>query len=245
MISAELKNVPQHVEQLIRLNDATWPEFLLHGDVRRWSSLYDRFAEFQILWLEDDMVIAAGLTVPFAWNMHPRPPATIDEVVYSAEWPIPAGKGVLCALAALVAPEHRGKGLSREILQSMRDLSAAKALDGLLAPVRPTRKHEFPFEPIESYVSRRDSSGHLWDPWLRVHEMLGGRQLEIARRALTVRGSLEEWERWTGKKFKASGPHVIEGGLVPVVIDREEGVGIYEEPNIWYFHENPARGGSG
>jgi GNAT superfamily N-acetyltransferase len=243
VITSDLERSPHHTESVVQLNDSTWPEFLLHGDVRSWSALYARFAEFQILLLEDDELVAAGLTAPFAWDAASPPPATIDEVVYSATWPLPGDRGVLCALAALVSPEHRGKGLSREVLSGMCDLAAAKGLDGVLAPVRPTRKHECPSESMEVYVLRQDESGQPWDPWLRVHETMGGRRLEVARRAVTVQGTLNEWEEWTGQKFPHSGLYVIEQALVPVMMDCERDVGTYEEPNVWYFHANRHRRG--
>ncbi len=204
--------------------------------MRNWASLYDRFAAFQLLLLEGDVLVGVGHTVPLAWHPGLSTPNTIDEVLSQATWPIEQGQGVLCALAAIVAPEYRRKGVSRLILQGMRKLTARKGLRGLIAPVRPTRKHEFPFEPIEEYASRRDASGRLFDPWLRVHEAVGGRQLGIAPRALTVRATVSEWEDWTGQKFPQSGDYEVPGGLVPVTIDRESDVGEYAEPNVWYFH---------
>jgi hypothetical protein len=61
------------------------------------------------------------------------------------------------------------------------------------------------------------------DPWLRVHEELGGRPTGIARRAVTVRGSVGDWERWTGQRFRTSGKHAVPGALVPVVIRSPRG----------------------
>jgi hypothetical protein len=119
----------------------------------------------------------------------------------------------------------------------MRDLAVKKRLAGVLAPVRPTRKHEFPHEPIESYGDKRDERGRLRDPWLRLHEELGAKQLGIIYRAVTVRGTVRDWEKWTGREFRQSGLHAVEQALVPVRIDRERDIGLYEEPNVWYYHQ--------
>jgi GNAT superfamily N-acetyltransferase len=236
MQTVELGAARNRAEELQALNDSTWPEFLLHGDVRNWSSLYDRFADFQLLLLEKGDLVGAGLTVPLSWQPEQPTPETIDEVLVSARWPLGRGPGVLCALAALVAPEHRGRGLSRRIVREMCGLAARKGLSGVLAPVRPTRKHEYPHESIERYVGLREDTGRTLDPWLRVHRELGGRELGFARRALTVRGTVSEWQTWTGRRFTTSGEHVVSGALVPVRMDLDSDVGEYVEPNVWYFH---------
>lgn len=168
-----LDRAPAFQRDLEHLNDATWPEFLMHGDVRAWSSLYTVFRAFQLVVLDADGIIGAGLTVPFAWAPDESTPQTIDEVVSSAQWPL-EGVGVLCALAVLVTPEHRRRGMSREIL----------------------------------------------------------------------RGSVEDWESWTGQSFGDSGRYAVDGGLVPVRIDLDRNRGEYEEPNVWYFHPAEELGGS-
>lgn len=87
----------------------------------------------------------------------------------------------------------------------MRNLSEINRLQGVLAPVRPNRKHEHPEESIESYADRRDEKGRLADPWLRVHERLGGERLGVALEAVSVIGSIEEWESWTEMRFPVAG----------------------------------------
>jgi GNAT superfamily N-acetyltransferase len=233
-----LSSTPSRAEEVSRLNDSSWPEFLLHGDVRNWSSLYTKFADFQLLFLEQEALVGAGLTVPCAWHPDLPTPETLDEVVYRARWPLEQGS--LCALAALVAPSHRKRGLSREIIMAMMELAGRRGLCGVIAPVRPTRKHEFPFEPIEEYLLRRDEQNRVWDPWVRVHAELGGLRLGIATAAVRVRGTVAEWEEWTGERFSESGDVAVPGGLVPVSVDREADVGEYREPNVWYFHARRA-----
>lgn len=231
-----LNKAPKLSAALKELNDATWPRFLLSADVRNWSSIYSEFQSFQVLALDGNNLVAAGLAVPFEWNVGLPPPSTIDEVVYSARWPHES-TGVLCALGILVRPEYRRQGLSRTILLEMRNLSEINGLQGVLAPVRPNRKHEHPEESIESYADRRDEKGRLADPWLRVHEKLGGERLGVALEAVSVIGSIEEWESWTEMRFPVAGSYSIPEGLVPITIDCEKGQGTYFEPNVWYFHQ--------
>ena len=44
-----LKRNPELAEQVGRLAEEGWPTFLLHGDMTHWSSLFDDFADYQIL----------------------------------------------------------------------------------------------------------------------------------------------------------------------------------------------------
>lgn len=230
-----LDRMPEMSGALKELNDSTWPEFLLRADIRSWSSIYTRFQGFQILALEHSALVAAGLTVPFEWIPGRSLPSTIDEVVYTARWPLMTA-GVLCALGVLVRPMYRRRGISRKILSEMRSLSTAKGLRGVLVPVRPNRKHEFAEESIETYAERRDDKGRVLDPWLRVHEEMGGERLDFIHKSLTVTASIQDWEKWTGMRFSTSGSHCIPDGLAPITIDLEGNLGTYREPNVWYFH---------
>ncbi len=57
--------------------------------------------------------------------------------------------------------------------------------------------------------------------------------------ALTVVGTVAEWEAWTGMAFPESGRYVVPGALQPVAIDRERDLGRYDDPNIWMRHPDP------
>jgi len=62
-----LDRKPRLADAVRRLDAASWPEFLHHGDLRHWDALFDAFAPFQVLLCEpDDRLVAAGHTVPVA-----------------------------------------------------------------------------------------------------------------------------------------------------------------------------------
>ena len=140
----------------------------------------------------------------------------------------------LCAVVAGIAPPYRGKGLSSLLLRRMAGLAAAHGLDSMIAPVRPTWKERYPLTPIERYVLWRREDGFPYDPWLRTHERVGAELLEVAPLSMTVAGSREEWEQWTGLQFPEDGEYIVPGGLVPVRF--EAGRGTYVEPNVWMRH---------
>ncbi len=47
--TSSLKQRPDLEEQVHRLNGESWPTFLLHSDMTHWGSLFDDFADHQIL----------------------------------------------------------------------------------------------------------------------------------------------------------------------------------------------------
>lgn len=53
---------------------------------------------------------------------------------------------------------------------------------------------------------------------------------------MRIKGTIAEWESWTGMKFPDSGDYIVPGTLVPVRIDRNNDTGLYIEPNVWMHH---------
>jgi hypothetical protein len=236
---------PAHGAAARDLGARTWPRFLQHADVRRWGSLFDRFADWQILMLDEEGgLLAVGHTVPLRWSGHEEDlPRSIDEIVHRAHvdlerWAEPT---TLSAVAAIVRPGARGRGLSKLLVSSMVSLAERAKLRELIAPVRPTSKQEHPHVPMEEYLSWKQASGLPFDPWVRVHARLGAATLGLIPKAMTVEGSVAEWEEWTGLRFPISGAYEVPGALVPVRIDLEKGRGLYEEPNVWMLHRVPRR----
>ena len=118
----------------------------------------------------------------------------------------------------------------------MRSLAAERGVRSLVAPVRPTLKSSYPLTPFEEYVGWKRDDGSPFDPWLRVHWRLGAEFLKIAPATVTVIGTVADWQEWTGISFPESGEYVVPGALQPIMIDREENVGRYEDPNVWMLH---------
>jgi len=107
----------------------------------------------------------------------------------------------------------------------------------LIAPVRPNAKDRYPLTPMDRYVEWVTDEGLPFDPWLRVHARQGARIVKVCHRAMTIAGSIAQWEQWTGMRFPESGPYIIPGALNPVDFDVEADTGVYVEPNVWMVHE--------
>jgi hypothetical protein len=178
--------------------------------------------------------------VPFAWDVHSRtlPPGGVDAVLSQGLSMLREGCAptAASALMIVVAPERLGQGCSALCIRAMADAVRARGLADLVAPVRPTQKHRYPLAPMARYARWRRADGSHFDPWLRVHERVGGELVGVAAAAMTVRGSVREWEEWTEMAFPETGHYVLPGGLVPVEIDMERGEGLYVEPAVWVRH---------
>lgn len=208
--------------------EGIWPQFLLHDAIadRYWDRLYTDAADFQFALVDGEDVVAEGNCIPVAGQ-----PAQWRDAFLGA-FERGGAPDRLCALAIVVSPRHRGRGVSSLMLEHMRGLAAA--FGRLVAPVRPTQKERYPLIPIEVYARwRRDDGTHV-DPWIRVHERAGGVLAGTAEEAMLIEGSSEDWREWTGLEFRDDGDYVVPGALAPVCV--RAGNGVYREPCVWLDH---------
>ncbi|SDW49706.1 hypothetical protein SAMN05421504_101748 [Amycolatopsis xylanica] len=232
---------PDLWEHRIRAVDV-WPEYQTRGEaVQRWWSLLDEeFADFQFVLHDDetDRVVAQGYAGPLAWDGDEKSlPAGFDAAIERVFCEGGAGATALCALAAEIPRAERGNGLAALIMSGMRSLAARHGFGHVVVPVRPSWKARYPLTPIERYVHWRREDGLFLDPWMRVHERLGGRAGAPVARSFRVTGTVAEWESWTGMAFPDSGYYIFPEGLAPVWIDRAADTGEYWGPNVWMVHE--------
>jgi GNAT superfamily N-acetyltransferase len=227
---------PELLDRRAELGD-TWHEFMYHDAVanRLWNRQYEDYPDLQ-LWLvdDDDRLLAESNAVAIPFGPGELPDAGWDaalERAFEGETP-----KAVSAIAITIGVDHRGKGLSKTMLDAMTKTVAARGVSDLVAPVRPSLKHRYPLTPIERYVDWRREDGQLLDPWLRVHESAGARLVGVASESMRISGTVAEWEDWTKLLFPESGTYVVPGALVPVEIDRERDVGVYVEPNVWMHH---------
>ena len=224
-----------------RLHGVAWPAFL-HDDVVSavWPRLYSDFPDYQIALCDrSGKVVAVGNTIPFAWDGTIRglPNRIVDVIMRGIEARERRRRPTaLSALAAIVDPRLRARGLSTTLVEAMRDLATAHGLDALVAPVRPSHKGHYPLASMARYAGWTRPDGAPFDPWLRVHWRLGARILRIAPRANTVKATVAEWEERAGLSFPESGRYVVPGAFQPIVVDRKRDRVRYVEANVWMLH---------
>ena len=224
------------IDELNEINQKVWPEFMLHWNCSAWSHLFSTFADHQILLINKGKLIAYGHTIPIYWgenitNVPDNLKTLIENGVETKEKGLKPN--ILLALAAVVSPKYKGEGLSYEIVRLMKELCIEKKYDSLIVPVRPTLKPKYPLISIENYAYWKNEDGSAFDPWLRVHDKLGGKILKTAEKSMVITGKIKEWEEWSNTKIPESGKYIIEGALNPLEINYDQDIGIYYDPCIW------------
>ena len=218
------------------LSQQTFPEFMHHNEPggRWWGLLYDRFPAFQVALLDADELVAEGHSLPVPWDGSvsglPRGWDEAFELGMTSQEPATA----LSALAISVRPSRQGEGLAACMIEAFRDAARAEGLGDVIAPVRPTLKEQYPLIPIERYVAWRRGDGAHFDPWLRVHERVGGEIIATAPESMLIEAPVAEWEEWTGMRFPEDGTYVFPGALAPLEVKGESGRHV--EPNVWVRH---------
>jgi GNAT superfamily N-acetyltransferase len=219
-----------------RLSRTTFPEYMHHNEpgARYWGRLYEDFPDFQLALLDGDELVAELHSVPTPWDgsTGDLPAGWDDAFLRAFESGRPAD--VLCALAISVHPECQSRGLAAHMLNEMRAAASRAGLRELIAPVRPTLKPRYPLIPIQEYMSWRRSDGAHFDPWIRVHERVGGEILAPSPESMFIEAPVADWEEWTEMRFPADGAYVVPGMLAPLHV--RDGVGRHVEPNVWLRH---------
>jgi hypothetical protein len=137
-------------------------------------------------------------------------------------------------VAISVRPDRRNQRLSSRMLEEMRAAARRAGLRELIAPVRPTLKERYPLIPIERYMEWRREDGSHFDPWIRLHERIGGEIFAPAPRSASVAAPVADWQEWTGMAFPEDGEYVVPEMLATLVV--VAGVGTHVEPNVWIRH---------
>jgi GNAT superfamily N-acetyltransferase len=210
-----------------------FPEYMNHNAMgwKYWGRLYSDFPDFQLAAVDGDALIGEvhALTLPVARDELPQ---GWDDAF---ERGMEAGGGNVASLLAIsVKPAARGKGVPNALIAAVRDAARDSGLDSVLAPVRPTLKHRYPLIPIERYVGWRREDGSHFDPWIRVHERVGGAIVAPAPQSMLIEAPVSDWHEWTGMELPEDGTYVVPGMLAPLVV--LDGVGMHVEPNVWMRH---------
>ncbi len=218
------------------LSSQVFPEFMHHNAMgpRYWNRLYVEFPAFQQALLDGEEVVAEAHAVPIPWDgtVAGLPPGWDAAFALGMDGGLEAT--ALSMLVISVAPSRQGERLGGRMLELSRDAASEAGLSSVLAPVRPTLKDRYPLIPIERYVEWRRADGAHFDPWLRLHERMGGEILTAAPESMVIDEPVEDWERWTGLAFPEDGDYVVPGMLSPLVV--RGGRGRHAEPNVWVSH---------
>ena len=220
-----------------------WEPFMTESEVanRMFPRAHTDWPDHQLVLLDAaGAVVATSNAMPLAWDGTDADlPATWDEQVLRSATDVDAGRAptTLGAMLIVVGRHVRGGGLSGVMLQAMQAACRAAGYRAVIACVRPTEKHRYPLIPIERYATWTRDDGLPFDPWIRLHVRIGGRIVRAAPYSMAIRGSIADWETWTGLSFPGSGDYIVPTATSPVTIDRERDEGVYFDQNVWVVHD--------
>ncbi|MEA2087205.1 MAG: GNAT family N-acetyltransferase [Candidatus Caldatribacteriota bacterium] len=238
MIVEKLSDNKKLVDVINKLHSEPWPVYLSEDSLvkKYWQRLYQVYPEYQLLFRINSEYIGVANSAPIYWNGNiDNLPTGFDEaietIIEENEKP-----NTLCGLAVVISKEHLGKGISSKIINNLKKLAKSYGYSNLIFPVRPTLKSQYPTIPMDNYI-KWEKDNLPFDPWLRVHIKIGGEILKVANPSMIVRGTVSDWQRWTGMYFGESNKYIIQGALNPVNIDLGSDLGEYIEPNVWVGHK--------
>ena len=221
------------------------PAFLDHDDAvaQYWPLLAETFPANQFCLVEQasGQTVGLGHSIPVAFQG-----AWVDLPAEGLDWVLEQGfhdrtvghsPTLVSALYIEIAASRRGHHLSAHMLAVLRQMAHAQGFNHLIAPVRPSLKSRYPLIPVTEYMQWQHADGLPFDPWLRVHVRAGGHIIQACPRAMTVRGSCQQWTTWTGVEMPGEDNYIIPHGLVPVSVRGTTGE--YIEPGIWVVHQLP------
>jgi len=231
------------LEDLFRGYADVWAPFMLEDPIANeaFDLAFEAWPDHQYLLIDgDERLVARANAMPLSWDgTEADLPEGWDAQVLRSRDDRESGTApnTLGAMLILVPPARRGTGAAGTMLETFRASARAAGFRAVIASVRPTEKERYPLTPIDRYATWTRADGLPIDPWIRLHVRLGGRIVRAAPRAMTIRGSIADWESWTGLVFPESGRYVVAGGTSPVSIDRDRDEGVYYDENVWIVHD--------
>src|SRR2546425_7042390 len=150
-----LSEEPALRERFSEFHRQAWPRFLHEGNGAGplWSKIYTDFADFQFgLWEETGVLVAVGNSIPLICDgskadVPPNIPEILERgVAVKRDDRRPTA---LSALAAIVDPAHRGRGLARRGIETMAEIARPHGPKTLGAAGRPLRKQPYPLTALE------------------------------------------------------------------------------------------------
>ncbi len=222
---------------------AVWPEFMrAHEQASELFGHADRdWPDFQLA-----LTDAAGAFVAIANSMPLHWDGTDDGL--PAGWIEQGLRGVadrdagrapdtLGAMQIVVRPDLHGGGLSGTMVEAMKAAARSAGFRAVIACLRPTWKDRYPLAAIDHYARWTRADGQPFDPWIRLHVRLGGRIVRGSPESMTMRGSVADWESWSGMSLPATGEYVIPRATSTLSIDRERDTGVSDDVNVWVVHD--------
>jgi len=239
----KISNFKDHKDLQYEVTKDLWPEFMFHDSIsnKYWKELFSFYPDFQYSLKSKGEILGIGNSIPLFWNkdFNQLPERGWDWALKKCieDKNKEIKPNTLCGLQIAVAKDHQNKGVSTLLLKEMVNTAKEYDYKNVIIPIRPSLKSKYPLTDMNNYINWKREDGLPYDPWIRVHLRFGGKVIKVCHKAMIIKGTIKEWEKWTNLKFYESGRYVVKGALNPVKIDIDNDTGEYIEPNVWILHK--------
>ncbi|HAZ7574654.1 N-acetyltransferase [Legionella sp. PATHC032] len=226
------------IEKILHLRQKIWPDYqrIKKDHILK---LYSHYPLYQWLSHYNGEVVAIinSLPVAFHQSLDNLPQEGLNWILSHLEFTIPNPPNYLAAVSVTVNPAYQRLGLSKLLLNRLKASAQEAQYNALIVPARPSQKENYPLISIEDYLKWKKADNTIFDPWLRVHAQLGGKIAHPCQQSRMITANVAQWEQWLGHPLLQTGQYLVKSGLNPVIINKEEDVGIYIEANVWVIHD--------
>lgn len=234
---------PQQVKEYRQGVSEAFPKLTLMSptSLKYFPRVESYFPQFQYYLISDRAeVIGFMNTVPFHFS------GPISELSDNG-WDWMLAKGItdyeqniepnyLGGLQIIIRKEFQSQGFSKKIISYAKQVIKNSRFNNLVIPIRPTKKFEYPSMSMDDYMSLK-SENKIFDPWIRTHIKSGAEVIKVCNNAMNIKGDIPFWESILETSIITSGKYLPYGALNFAVINVENNVGEYREPNIWIKYD--------
>jgi len=218
------------------IEDVVWPTFnqFAEGSI---AVDYDPRFHLVVEKIDDGSLVATIDGIEMQWDGDSKtlPVRGWTEIVEKGISGENIGGEWVAALGTSVLPEYQQFGLSKKLLEEMVRKVKNLGYKGLVAPVRPIYRWRMLDVSLDQYVNARTSSGEHFDPWIRIHERIGGKIIGVCPGSAVFTAPVLDWSDWSQMKLPKGGQIIVPNAINYLEI--ENGIGTLREDSVWVLHQ--------
>jgi GNAT superfamily N-acetyltransferase len=221
------------------IEDQVWPTFNQFAD----GSIaidYDRDLHLVAERKDTNELVATIDAIEIDWDGNPKtlPERGWTEIIEEGLIREAEGRELktdwIAALGTSVLPDYQKFGLSKTLLEELVKKAKSLGYKGMVAPVRPIYRFRMPDLTIQDYVNVRLPDGEHFDPWVRIHERIGGQIIGVCPASAVFSAPITDWQDWSKMKLPENGKVLVPNAINYLEI--KDSLGVLKEDSIWILH---------
>lgn len=230
---------PQYIPQVLEFinREDFWPKFHVQNNGDPMIAHADKLAlicpPYSIIGLTNGQLTTVCLFVSL-YSENSALPISYEDIILKSYQTYLDGKKANMGSGLLFVGSTNNRSTRKYYLEKIFQKFIKDGIKDIIAPIRPILKSRYPLIPLSEYAQWKDHKGQHWDPFLKeVTNISNAQVLGVSKNPLIYKGTVKQWEAWTGLTMQSSGLYIHPDAQSPIKIDMEQDLGIYEEPHIW------------